>query len=75
MLYLFIKNNFFKKHGCVLACLCACVLGILSCLRVSVLACLVCLRDYLLIMPAYFLSLRAELSYILAVLKYLKCFS
>ena len=59
MLYLSIKNNFFKKHGCVLACLRACVLGILSCLRVSVLACLVYQRDYLLNMPAYFLFLRA----------------
>ena len=49
MLYLFIKKNYFKKHGCVLACLayfrvyvflclrawCACVITYLSCLFIS----------------------------------------
>ena len=47
-----------------------CVLSVLTCLRACVLT---CLRVHVLSMLACFMFLRAHMSYILAVLKYLAC--
>ena len=51
----------------------ACVLCVLACSPTYVLACLTCLRVRVLSMFACFMSLHAQMSYILAVLKYFTC--
>ena len=65
-------------HGHMLgmfACFGACVLTCSQAWRACVIAYLMCSRTYLLSTLACFVSLRAHISYMLAVLKNLSCFS
>ena len=71
----------------VLACLRACMFGVLGvrwCLRAHVLTCLACLRarvfgvltclrDHVFSMLVCFITLRAQMPYMLTVFKYLRC--
>ena len=62
--------------ACVLTCWCAGVLGVLTCLvclRALAFGVFTCLRVYVFSVRACFMSLRAVMSYMLAVFKYLTC--